>query len=79
MITRIEASVENTLEDVGLKSLHSEIEFAPAPFHDMKAPYWFPVVASVEVETPRQHWHNTHRFTDYRRFSVSTEEQVASK
>ena len=79
VITRIEAGIESSLEDVGLKSLHSEVEFAPAPFRDMKQPYWFPAVATVEVETPRQHWRNTHRFTDYKRFSVSTEEQVASK
>jgi hypothetical protein len=78
-ITRIEAGIDNTLEDVGLRSLQSEVEFAPAPFRDMKEPYWFPTVARVEVETPRQHWRNTHRFTDYKRFSVSTEEQVASK
>ena len=79
VITRIEAGIESSLEDVGLKSLHSEVEFGPAPFRDMKEPYWFPTVATVEVETPRQHWRNTHRFTDYKRFSVSTEEQVASK
>ena len=79
IITRIEAGIENTLEDVGMKSLHSEVEFAPAPFHNMKFPYWFPTVASVDVETPRQHWRNTHRFTDYKQFSVSTEEQVANK
>jgi len=79
VITRIEAGIENSLEDVGLKSLQSEVDFAPAPFKDMKAPYWFPNVATVEVETPRQHWRNTHRFTDYKQFSVSTEEQVASK
>jgi hypothetical protein len=79
MISRIEAGIEDSLEDVGLKELHSEVDFAPPPFHDMKEPYWFPVVATVEVETPRQHWRNTHRFTDYKRFSVTTEEQVATK
>ena len=79
VITKIVAEIGKSMEDVGLKSLRSEIEFAPAPFRDMKQPYWFPVQASVEVETPRQHWRNTHRFTDYKRFSVSTEEQVANK
>lgn len=78
-ITRIEAGIQNSLQDVGLKSLQSEVEFAPAPFRDMKEPYWFPTVATVEVETPRQHWRNTHRFSDYKRFSVNTQEQVASK
>lgn len=79
VITKIVAEIGKSMEDVGLKSLRSEVEFAPAPFRDMKQPYWFPVQASVEVETPRQHWRNTHRFTDYKRFSVSTEEQVATK
>ena len=79
IITRIDAGIQNTLQDVGLKSLQSEVEFAPAPFRDMKPRYWFPAVATVEVETPRQHWRNTHRFTEYKRFSVSTEEQVTSK
>src|SRR5271165_1314340 len=79
VIAKIVAGIANTLDDVGLKSLQSEVRFAPDPFHDLKDPHWFPVVASVEVETPRQHWRNTHRFTDYKRFSVSTEEQVATK
>jgi len=79
VIKKIAADVGKSMEDVGLKSLHSEIEFAPAPFRDMKQPYWFPARAIVEVETPRQHWRNTHRFTEYKRFSVSTEEQVANK
>jgi hypothetical protein len=79
VIAKIVTGIANTLEDVGLKSLQSEVTFAPDPFHDRKEQHWFPVVASVEVETPRQHWRNTHRFTDYKRFSVSTEEQVATK
>jgi hypothetical protein len=79
MIARITASIENTLEDVGLKALRSDLEFSPVPFPGMKETYWFPAQATVEVETPRQHWRNVHRFTDYKRFSVSTEEQVANK
>jgi hypothetical protein len=76
-LTRITAGVDKTLEDVGLKTLRSEVEFAPIPFTDLKRDYWFPARASVEVETPRQHWRNTHEFSNYKRFSVSTEEQVA--
>lgn len=79
VITRIVASVEDTMEDVGVKTLRADLELGPVPFHDMKLPYWFPVKVNVEVETPRQHWRNIHRFTEYRRFSVSTEEQVTTK
>ena len=79
VIGRIEAGLANSMEDIGLKSMRSQVEFAPVPFRDTKDLYWFPAQARVEVETPRQHWRNTHNFTDYKRFSVSTEEKVATK
>ena len=79
VITRITASVGDTLQDLGLKSLQSEVVFAPVRFHDASETYWFPAVATVEVETPRQHWRNTHHFTDYKQFSVSTEENITTK
>jgi hypothetical protein len=78
-IAKIVADIQDTLQDVGLKSLHSQIEFAPLPFPDSKAVYWFPTQATVEVETPRQHWRNSHRFSEYKKFSVGTEEKVTSK
>jgi hypothetical protein len=79
IVAKITASVENTMEDVGLKTLRSEVQYAPVPFKGSKDVYWFPSQATVEVETPRQHWRNTHSFSEYKRFSVSTEEQVANK
>ncbi len=78
-IARITADIGNRMEDVGLKTMHSEVNYAPVMFRGVKAPYWFPAQAQVEVETERQHWRNTHVFTDYKRFSVSTEEQVANQ
>jgi hypothetical protein len=79
VITKIVAEIGDSMQDVGLKTLRSEVEYAPVPFRGMKETYWFPSQATVEVETPRQHWRNTHLFTDYKRFSVDTEEQVANK
>ena len=78
-IARVEASIGDTLQDVGLKSLQAEIEFAPLPLADPKLVYWFPTRASVEVQTPRQHWRNLHQFTDYKKFSVATEEKVKNQ
>ena len=78
-IAKIVTSVGNSMEDVGLKALRSEIIYAPVTFHDAPATFWFPSQATVEVETQRQHWRNTHMFTDYKRFAVSTEEQVTNK
>lgn len=78
-IVRIQAGVADSLQDVGLKALTSEIDFTPLTFADSKQPYWFPSQARVEVETPRQHWRNLHQFTAYKKFSVSTEEKVNQK
>jgi len=78
-IARIQAGIADSLVDVGLKSLNSEIDFAPVLFADSKTAYWFPTQAVVEVETPRQHWRNLHQFTAYKKFSVTTEEQVTTK
>lgn len=78
-IAKIEAGIGDTLVDVGLKSLRSEIDFSPVPFGDSKQVYWFPSEASVEVETPKQHWRNLHHFSEYKKFSVSTEEQIVKK
>lgn len=78
-IARIEAGIADTLQDVGLKALSTEIDFAPLKFPDSPDSFWFPTQARVEVETPRQHWRNLHQFTAYKKFSVSTEEQVIQK
>jgi hypothetical protein len=78
-IAKIQAGIGDTLQDVGLKAFRSEIDFAPLPFADTKQLYWFPTQARVEVETPKQHWRNLHQFTAYKKFSVSTEEQVIKK
>ena len=86
-ILRIEAGIGSTLEDIGMKTLQSSVRFAPAAFSkdkdkdkDKDQPvYWFPTEAVVEVETPKQHWRNTHRFLTYKQFSVATEEHVAQK
>ena len=79
VIEKMVADAGSSLEDVGVKTLHSEMDYAPVPFRDQKQVYWFPLQARVEVETGRQHWRNTHRFSDYKQFSVNTEEQVAKQ
>lgn len=78
-IAKIESGIADSLEDVGLKSFNSEIEFAPLKFSDSRQEFWFPTQARVEVETTRQHWRNLHQFTAYKKFSVTTEETVAQK
>jgi hypothetical protein len=78
-ILQIEAGIGNTLEDIGMKTLQSSVRFSPVAFAKDQPAIWFPSEAVVEVETPKQHWRNTHRFSAYRQFSVTTEEHVAQK
>ncbi len=77
-IAKITAGVEDGVPDLGLKQLQAEVQFAPVSFRDVAETSWFPVVATVDVETPKQHWRNVHRFTAYQRFSVSTTEEAVS-
>jgi hypothetical protein len=76
-VAKITAGLVNGLEDIGLRLLHAEVVYAPV-FRDTPE-FWFPTEAMIEVETPRQHWRNVHRFVDYKRFSVSTEESVRNQ
>jgi len=78
-IAQLTANVDSGMEDVGLRTLHSEMRFAPVTFHDSPESFWLPAQATVEVETHHQHWRNTHRFFDYKRFSVNTKEQIAKQ
>jgi hypothetical protein len=56
------------MTDIGLRSLAVHVEYAPAigiAGHPVLAS-----VADVDLETPRQHWKNSHGFRDYKLFSA---------
>jgi hypothetical protein len=79
ILLRISADIPSGMADLGMKSLTSSVNFAPVHFRDTAADVWFPTQATVEVETVKQHWRNTHHFMDYKQFSVSTEQTVEDK
>lgn len=72
-IHRIRASLAESLQDIGLTALASDTLYAQVGLKDYRESY-FPVTATIEVETPRQHWRNTHRFASYQEFAVSADE-----
>jgi hypothetical protein len=75
-IVKLEAAVDSSLSDIGLSSLHSEVHFALHRFHDLEATTWVPDSAVIDLETPRQHWRNLHRFTAYQRFNVDIHQEI---
>lgn len=70
-ITKLIAAVDSSLSDLGLRGMRSEIHYVTVQFHDPEESYWMPVSATIDVETPRQHWRNIHRFTAYKRFTAT--------
>jgi hypothetical protein len=71
-IARIEAGLEEPMEDVGLLRLDAKVTYSDVRFASGRDDYWLPAGAVVEAETKRQLWRNTHLFTGYRRFDVET-------
>jgi hypothetical protein len=78
VIKKIAAWIGTEMEDVGLRKMKTEIEYAPVSFQIVPGTYWLPAYATVEVESRHQHWRNTHIFSAYKRFSVNTKEQVSN-
>lgn len=69
-IHRITIEIGSNITDMGLKAIRAELVYGPIPLRDEKEPQWLPISATVDLETPRQHWRNIHHFSDYRKYRV---------
>jgi hypothetical protein len=79
-VAKLVASMDASLSDLGLQGMRSEIHYATVRFHDPEESYWMPISAIIDVETPRQHWRNIHRFTAYKRFKATIQvEELEAK
>ena len=78
-IERITTELGSSMEDLGLLSYRSEVEYAQVPFTREAKTYWLPAQATIEVNTLRQHWKNVHHFTNYHLFSVNVVQDVDTK
>jgi hypothetical protein len=75
-ILRIEAELAQSMNDIGLRALRADVEYAPVSLRGLDPKLRLPSIATVEAETARQHWRNVHRFSGYQHFDVSFEETV---
>jgi hypothetical protein len=75
-IVKLEAKVDSSLSDLGLAGMRSEVHYTTHTFHNPDQSIWIADSAIIDVETPRQHWRNLHRFTDYKRFNVNVQEEI---
>jgi hypothetical protein len=76
VVVKLEAQVDGSMSDVGLSGLRSEVQYAAHQFHEPDETVWIPETAVIDVQTPKQHWRNLHRFTNYKRFDVSVHEEI---
>ena len=74
-VVKLISSLAAPMDDLGLHELRSEIHYSVVQFHDPEEAYWMPASAIIDVETPKQHWRNVHRFTSYRRFRATIQVQ----
>jgi len=70
-VTKLIASVDSSMSDLGLQGMRSEIHYGLMQFHDPEEAYWMPISATIDVATPRQHWRNVHRFGSCKRFRAT--------
>ncbi len=73
-VVKIEAALLHDMSDVGLRSLHVHVDYKPSVLDKSVGVLDLPALAVVDVETPRQHWRNTHVFDNYRGFSTDAEQ-----
>jgi hypothetical protein len=71
-VVKLVAFSSSNMEELGMHSMRSEIEYLPAVLHNPEESYWMPASAVIDVETTHRHWRNIHRFTAYKRFQAST-------
>jgi hypothetical protein len=75
-IVKLEAKVDSSLSDLGLAGMRSEVHYGLHSFRDPAESIWIAESAVIDVDTPRQHWRNLHKFSDYKRFNVNIHEEI---
>ncbi|HET7212579.1 MAG TPA: hypothetical protein VFL79_03270 [Terriglobia bacterium] len=73
-VWKIEAGLESPMDDIGLRSMRTEVIYGPVKFQGTSDTYWLPQMATIDVESLRERWRNVHRFTAYRQFATSVKE-----
>jgi hypothetical protein len=76
-VVRMDADLEHEMTDVGLKALKIQVDYMPSP--KASDNFMVPAKAIVDLETPKQHWKNTHTFHNYKLFSIEATQDPAVK
>jgi hypothetical protein len=72
-VVHVVALLSEPLDDIGLRSLDCDVQYAPVTLPETAEAYWLPETAKIELRTPKQHWRNVHTYTNYRKYSVDVQ------
>jgi len=75
-VLRINARLEDPMEDIGLRAMQADVLYAPVTFQGAPQAYWLPSQAVIDVQSAHQHWRNQHRFTAYRQFATEVRSTI---
>jgi len=73
-VVKVDANLLHDMSDVGLRSMHIQVDYKPANLGRSASSVTLPALAVVDVTTPLQHWRNTHVFDNYKTFSTDAEQ-----
>ncbi len=76
-VVRMDAGLEHEMADVGMRALKIRVDYIPSP--KPTDHFMVPAKAVVDLQTPRQHWRNTHTFRNYKLFSTEATQDPAVK
>jgi hypothetical protein len=68
------ATLISPLKDINIFAFDVEVAYKLQSFASDPESRWLPSTAIISVQTARQHWRNTHRFSQYKRFTVESVE-----
>lgn len=77
-VVRMDASLGHDMSDLGLRSLHIQVDYKPTSVRNTNG-MPLPDRAVIDLETPRQHWRNTHVFSEYKSFSTAADQETTVK
>ena len=73
-IIKLDASLAAPMKEINIEALNVEVNYKPQNLLSETDGRWLPSSAVIEIQTALQRWRNIHRFSDYKRFTVKSEE-----
>jgi hypothetical protein len=69
-VVRVTGFLSEPLDDIALVSLDCDVQYAPVNLPETAGVVWLPESATIDLQTPKQHWRNVHTYSNYRKYSV---------